>query len=45
VDLEAEDCVYFPLGWPHWFRNAGSTVLRAYFNYGHEQPETVEVQS
>ncbi len=45
VDLQAGDCVYFPLGWPHWFRNAGSGVLRAYFNYGHEQPETVEVQS
>jgi mannose-6-phosphate isomerase-like protein (cupin superfamily) len=43
VDLQAGDCVYFPLGWPHWFRNAGSGVLRAYFNYGHEQPETVEV--
>jgi|GEM_PF-1771312 len=43
-DLAAGDCVYFPLGWPHWFRNAGSGVLRAYFNYGHAQPETVEVQ-
>ena len=43
ISLEAGDCVYFPLGWPHWFRNAGSSVLRAYFNYGHEQPETVEV--
>lgn len=45
MTLEAGDCVYFPLGWPHWFRNSGSSVLRAYFNYGHEQPETVEVQS
>ncbi len=43
LDLAAGDCVYFPLGWPHWFRNAGSGVLRAYFNYGHAQPETVEV--
>jgi mannose-6-phosphate isomerase-like protein (cupin superfamily) len=43
LNLEAGDCVYFPLGWPHWFRNAGSGMLRAYFNYGHEQPETVEV--
>ncbi len=45
VDLEAGDCVYFPLGWPHWFRNAGSGVLRAYFNYGHARPKTIEVQS
>ena len=44
LDLGAGDCVYFPLGWPHWFRNAGGGVLRAYFNYGHAQPETVEVQ-
>jgi mannose-6-phosphate isomerase-like protein (cupin superfamily) len=45
LDLEAGDCVYFPLGWPHWFRNTGSGAVRAYFNYGHEQPETVEVQA
>lgn len=44
VDLEVGDCVYFPTGWPHWFRNTGDGVLRAYFNYGHEQPVTVEVQ-
>ena len=43
VELEAGDCVYFPLGWPHWFRNTGDAVLQAYFNYGHEQPATVEV--
>lgn len=43
LDLQPGDCVYFPLGWPHRFRNAGSGVLRAYFNYGHEQRETVEV--
>jgi Cupin len=28
LELEAGNCVYFPLGWPHWFRNAGSGVLR-----------------
>jgi mannose-6-phosphate isomerase-like protein (cupin superfamily) len=44
LDLEAGDCVYFPLGWPHWFRNTGEDVLQAYFNYGHELPATVEVQ-
>ncbi len=43
MDLEAGDCVYFPLGWPHWFRNTGDSPLRAYFNYGHELPATVEV--
>lgn len=43
LDLEAGDCVYFPLGWPHWLRNTGSGVLHTYFNYGHEQPATVEV--
>jgi len=35
--------VYFPLGWTHWLRNTGSGVLHTYFNYGHEQPATVEV--
>ncbi|WP_019586787.1 cupin domain-containing protein [Deinococcus apachensis] len=44
VELGAGDCVYFPAGWPHWVRNTGDSVLRAYFNYGHEQPVTVEVQ-
>lgn len=44
LDLEAGDCVYFPLGWPHWLRNTGEDVLQAYFNYGHELPATVEVQ-
>ncbi|WP_344983023.1 hypothetical protein, partial [Deinococcus rubellus] len=43
LDLEVGDCVYFPLGWPHWLRNTGSGVLHTYFNYGHEQPATVEV--
>ena len=43
VDLEAGDCVYFPLGWPHWLRNRGDAALGAYFNYGHEQPATVEL--
>lgn len=44
VELGAGDGVYFPLGWPHWLRNTGDGVLRAYFNYGHEQPVTVELQ-
>ena len=43
LELEAGDCVYFPLGWPHWLRNTGSKGLHTYFNYGHEQPATVEV--
>lgn len=43
LELEAGDCVYFPLGWPHWLRNTGTGVLHTYFNYGHEQPATVEV--
>ena len=43
LDLEVGDCVYFPLGWTHWLRNTGSGVLHTYFNYGHEQPATVEV--
>ena len=43
LDLQAGDCVYFPLGWPHWLRNTGNGVLQAYFNYGHEQPVTVEL--
>ena len=43
LDLQAGDCVYFPMGWPHWFRNSGVTVLKAYFNYGHELPVTVEL--
>ena len=45
VELEAGDCVYFPLGWPHWLRNTDSDVLHTYFNYGHGQPATVEVPS
>ncbi|WP_175607486.1 cupin domain-containing protein [Deinococcus marmoris] len=44
LELAAGDCVYFPLGWPHWLRNTGNEVLHTYFNYGHEQPATVEVQ-
>ena len=43
LELQAGDCVYFPLGWPHWFRNSGEIVLKAYFNYGHELPVTVEL--
>ncbi|WP_407542436.1 cupin domain-containing protein (plasmid) [Deinococcus radiomollis] len=43
IDLQPGDCVYFPLGWPHWFRNTGSNVLQAYFNYGHQLPATVEL--
>ena len=43
LDLETGDCVYFPLGWTHWLRNTGDEVLHTYFNYGHEQPSTVEV--
>ncbi|AZI44269.1 cupin domain-containing protein [Deinococcus psychrotolerans] len=43
LEMGAGDCVYFPLGWPHWLRNTGSSVLHTYFNYGHEQPATVEV--
>lgn len=45
VDLEAGDCVSFPLGWPHWLRNTGEGALHTSFNYGHEQPATVEVPS
>ena len=45
VDLQEGDCVYFPLGWAHWLRNTGDTVLQAYFNYGHELPATVEIPS
>lgn len=43
MDLTVGDAVYFPVGWSHWFRNTGEGTLRAYFNYGHEQPITVEV--
>ena len=43
VDLQAGQCVYFPLGWPHWLRNTGDGPLTAYFNYGHEAPATVEL--
>ena len=43
LELEAGDCVYFPLGWAHWLRNTGSGALQTYFNYGHEQPATVEL--
>ncbi|WP_425146728.1 cupin domain-containing protein [Deinococcus sp.] len=43
LELGEGDCVYFPLGWPHWFRNSGDVVLQAYFNYGHELPATVEL--
>ncbi|WP_407570816.1 cupin domain-containing protein [Deinococcus altitudinis] len=43
VDLQEGQCVYFPLGWPHWLRNTGDGPLTAYFNYGHETPATVEL--
>lgn len=43
VDLAEGDCVFFPLGWPHWLRNTGSTPLKTYFNYGNEQPVTFEI--
>ncbi|OLV20016.1 cupin domain-containing protein [Deinococcus marmoris] len=43
LELAEGDCVYFPLGWPHWLRNTGKGALHTYFNYGHEQPATVEV--
>jgi len=43
LDLTAGQCVYFPLGWPHWLRNTGDGPLTAYFNYGHELPATVEL--
>ena len=43
VDLQEGQCVYFPLGWPHWLRNTGEGLLTAYFNYGHEAPATVEL--
>ncbi|GGJ61252.1 cupin domain-containing protein [Deinococcus aquiradiocola] len=43
VDLQAGQCVYFPLGWPHWLRNTGPGPLTAYFNYAHELPATVEL--
>ncbi|WP_170928567.1 cupin domain-containing protein [Deinococcus hopiensis] len=29
LELGPGDCVYFPLGWPHWLRNTGSGVLHA----------------
>ncbi len=44
VDLAPGDCVYFPLGWPHWLRNTGQTPMQSYFNYGHELPATIELQ-
>jgi len=43
LDLTAGQCVYFPLGWPHWLRNTGEGPLTAYFNYAHELPATVEL--
>ena len=43
LDLTAGQCVYFPLGWPHWLRNTGDGPLTAYFNYAHELPATVEL--
>jgi oxalate decarboxylase/phosphoglucose isomerase-like protein (cupin superfamily) len=45
ADLQEGDCVYFPMGWTHWLRNTGQDVLLAYFNYGQEQPVTVEVSN
>lgn len=43
IDLKEGDCVYFPMGWPHWLCNTGKVEVRTYFNYGHEQPVTFEV--
>jgi oxalate decarboxylase/phosphoglucose isomerase-like protein (cupin superfamily) len=45
LDLEEGDCVYFPVGWTHWLRNTGNVAVKTYFNYGHEQPVTVEVSN
>ncbi|MEI7987103.1 MAG: cupin domain-containing protein [Armatimonadota bacterium] len=47
VEFEAfdGDCVYFPQGWTHWIRNIGTVVIRTYFNYGFEQPQTIEVSN
>ena len=43
ADLQEGDCVFFPMGWTHWLRNTGKVAVQTYFNYGHEQPVTVEV--
>lgn len=45
LDLKEGDCVFFPSGWTHWLRNTGNVDVRTYFNYGHEQPKTVEVSN
>lgn len=45
VDLQEGDCVFFPVGWTHWLRNTGNIDVKTYFNYGHEQPLTVEVSN
>jgi mannose-6-phosphate isomerase-like protein (cupin superfamily) len=42
-DLTEGDCIFFPMGWTHWIRNTGEVVIEMYFNYGNEQPATVEV--
>lgn len=44
-ELQEGDCVFFPLGWTHWLRNTGTVPLQTYFNYGHEQPQTIEVSN
>ena len=45
VDLEVGDCVFFPTGWTHWLHNTGDVPVVTYFNYGHEQPVTEEVDT
>jgi mannose-6-phosphate isomerase-like protein (cupin superfamily) len=45
VELQEGDCVYFPMGWTHWLRNTGNVAVKTFFNYGHEQPVTVEVSN
>jgi mannose-6-phosphate isomerase-like protein (cupin superfamily) len=43
IELREGECVYFPTGWAHWLRNTGDIAVKTYFNYGNEQPITVEI--
>ena len=42
-EITAREVCFFPLGWPHWLTNTGSTPLECYFNYVHERPQTIEL--
>jgi quercetin dioxygenase-like cupin family protein len=42
-DLAPGEVAYQPMGWVHWFENAGDQPLFAVFMYSHEQPETIDM--